>query len=185
MKYLSNDVIMASKINCMIMFYDVIQSHVNQKSRINNQSYMYYATILCCTRKHVNHNLQLMLSVCKNHVHYQHYQLHIKQQMLLGVNHSMFPYNQQSSYASNHQIIMLVCQSTYRDNYRVVKDMFKGLLQGVIRSDIGLLHQIRGQQTSLQVGQFSWEPRGDVRQVKGIVLGGKRMSTNELFQIWK
>jgi hypothetical protein len=70
MKYLSNDVIMASKINCMIMFYDVIQSRVNQVSSINNQSYMYYATILCCTRKHVNHNVQSILSVRKNHVHY-------------------------------------------------------------------------------------------------------------------
>ena len=70
MKYLSNDVIMAFKIKCMMMVYDVIQSHVNQVSNINNQPYMYYATILCCTRKHVNHNMQLKLSVCKNHVHY-------------------------------------------------------------------------------------------------------------------
>ena len=77
MKYLSNDIVMASKIKRMIMFYDVNQSHVNQVSSINNQSYMYYATILCCIRKHANHNVQSMLLVCKNDIHYQHYQLHI------------------------------------------------------------------------------------------------------------
>ena len=44
---LINYVLMAFKFKCMIMFYDVRKSHVNQISSINNQEYMYYATVRC------------------------------------------------------------------------------------------------------------------------------------------